>query len=192
MIALRGHMPDQNACLSEEDGWIPKKKAIGPGQRRMRAMYVTAEFETCHNLFDPVRNRGFRGGGPAGRHGHTSLLYQTPQNSDYAGATIMIIFGGKDKDDVFLNDVWVMCVADCMEPTFVYTDTDLEGLPLLVSRCPEDRCRWQEKMISQTWDVWNTFVDDDRAKKLQGHVPSRPAGRSGHTAVLGTVVTEGG
>ena len=25
------------------------------------------------------------GGGPAGRHGHTSLLYQTPQNSDYAG-----------------------------------------------------------------------------------------------------------
>jgi len=43
------------------------------------------------------------------------------------------------QEQVFLNDVWVMCVADCMEPTFVYTDTDLEGLPLLVSRCPEDR-----------------------------------------------------
>ena len=52
-----------------------------------------------------------RGGGPAARYGHSSILYQTPQNSDYGGATLMIVFGGKDRNGEFLNDVWVMCVA---------------------------------------------------------------------------------
>ena len=39
----------------------------------------------------------------------------------------MIIFGGKDKDNVFLNDVWVVCIAHCPDVEFVYEEKDEDG-----------------------------------------------------------------
>ena len=103
----------------------------------------------------------------------------------------MIVFGGQDANNVYLNDVWVMCVADCPVQALVYEEKDAEGLPLLITECPQDRCRWQEKLMTQTWEEWYAFVDDARATDLRGVVPLRPAGRAGHSAVIGTALTAG-
>ena len=102
------------------------------------------------------------------------------------------VCGEQDQNDVFLNDVWIMCVSDCPPGEFVYEEKDSDGQPLLVTTCPQDRCRWREKMISQTWEEWYAFIDDARAEDLRGVVPLRPAGRAGHSAVLGRAQTEGG
>ncbi len=44
----------------------------------------------------------------------------------------------------------------------------------------------------QGFAEWSMFVDEARAQALQGVVPLRPAGRMGHTAVLGRVRNEEG
>ena len=47
------------------------------------------------------------------------------------------IYGEQDQNDVFLNDVWIMCVSDCPPREFVYEEKDSDGQPLLVTTCPQ-------------------------------------------------------
>jgi hypothetical protein len=95
MIALRGKMPSNDACLSSEDGWVTKPRPSTEDPDGCGPCLLAKEHETCHDVRNPVRHRGERAGGPSARHGHSSVLYQTPKNSDYGGATVMIVFGGQ-------------------------------------------------------------------------------------------------
>jgi hypothetical protein len=195
IIALRGHVPAKDACLQKEDGWNPMRRPSAHDSDGCGPCLLGDEHSACHDSSNPYRHRAARAGGPPARHAHSSVMYETPRNSEYAGATIMIVFGGIDRAGNYLNDVWVMCLANCPSVKFVYTDgskKDVFGLPLLINVCPEDRCRWQEKMMSQSWEEWSLFVDHDRARDLKGVVPMRPSGRAGHSAVLGVVRTAGG
>ena len=188
-------MPAPDACLSPEEGWDAKVRPSVSDPDGCGPCLLEKEHDACQDSANPLRHRAFRGGGPPPRRGHSSVLYQTPRNSDYGGATIMIVFGGIDANNTYLNDVWVMCVAKCPAVEMVYTDGSIKdqyGMPLLIETCPKQRCRWQEKMMAQDWEEWSSFVDTARAKSLKGVVPVRPAGRAGHSAVLGIVRTPGG
>ena len=190
-----GYMPAPDACLSPEEGWDAKVRPSVRDPDGCGPCLLEKEHDACQDSANPLRHRAFRGGGPPPRRGHSSVLYQTPRNSDYGGATIMIVFGGIDANNTYLNDVWVMCVAKCPAVEMVYTDGSIKdqyGMPLLIETCPKQRCRWQEKMMAQDWEEWSSFVDTARAKSLKGVVPVRPAGRAGHSAVLGIVRTPGG
>jgi hypothetical protein len=43
--------------------------------------------------------------------------------------------------------------VDCQSQVqFFYTERDKYNIPFLVTECPADKCRWQEKMMSKTWN----------------------------------------
>eukprot|EP00960_Hanusia_phi_P073758 768081-Hanusia_phi.AAC.2 len=104
----------------------------------------------------------------------------------------MIVFGGKDANDNFLNDVWTMCIANCPPVPFFYSLKNARGEIVFMDSCPDGRCRWEEKLISQNLSEWSLFVDNQRATNLMGVVPSRPAGRVGHSAALASVTLSTG
>ena len=52
------------------------------------------------------------------------------------------------------NIVTLSQPVDCPQVQFVYTERDKYNMPFLITECPKDRCRWQEKMMSQTWTEW--------------------------------------
>lgn len=53
----------------------------------------------------------------------------------------MLIFGGKDAAENFLNDVWVYCIDKCPIVQFLRTAINAEGAVVQQVRCPADRCR---------------------------------------------------
>jgi hypothetical protein len=55
---------------------------------------LAVEAEACADKSNPAANRGYFAGGPPPRFGHTAVLYTSPPDSAYLGATILIVFGG--------------------------------------------------------------------------------------------------
>lgn len=113
------------------------------------------------------------------------VRYTTPLRSTYVGATVLIIFGGIDRDDHFLNDVWWFCVDNCPEVQVNKRTFDSFGIAVDYLFCPPGNCRWEEKGIQQEFIDWIRLKEQRPTSLIRrGIVPSRPAGRYGHTSVM--------
>ena len=58
IIALRGRLPTQDACLQQEDGWRPNKRPSAMDTDGCGPCLLTKEYETCHDISNPLRHRG--------------------------------------------------------------------------------------------------------------------------------------
>ena len=186
-IGRIGVLPTSNACYRTWDWWTPGPHPSASDPEGCGPCLLLDEHTACNNHASDVAHRGYRGGGPVPRSGHSAVVYTSPKSSAYAGATLMIVFGGKDAHDNFLNDVWTMCISNCPPVPFFYSLKNARGETVYMDTCPDNRCRWEEKLMSQNLSEWSLFVDTQRAQNLMGVVPSRPAGRVGHTAALASV-----
>ena len=64
----------------------------GPSASGCGPCLLAAEAAACADKSNPAANRGYFAGGPAPRYGHTAVLYTTPPDSAYLGATLLIVF----------------------------------------------------------------------------------------------------
>eukprot|EP00961_Rhodomonas_salina_P231381 3125420-Rhodomonas_salina.4 len=112
-VKILGVMPGPDACQVELRNWISGPKVSAADPDGCGPCLLAEEKARCD--VNSGSGRGYNAGGPPARSGHTMVRYTTPLRSTYVGATVLIIFGGIDRDDHFLNDVWWFCVDNCPE-----------------------------------------------------------------------------
>ena len=118
------------------------------------------------------------------------IRYETPVRSSYLGAVVLILFGGVDRNDKFLNDVWFFCVDKCPLVMVNKRTFDSFGVAIDYQVCDPKICGWEEKGIQQDFIDWISLQQKEKKPSTilrRGIVPSRPAGRAGHTAVINRV-----
>ena len=109
-LKIYGALPGPKACEKKVLNWVsgPKPSAADPDG--CGPCLLKDEKSICNTRRG---GRGFNAGGPPPRRGHTMIRYETPVRSSYLGAVVLILFGGVDRNDKFLNDVWFFCVDKC-------------------------------------------------------------------------------
>jgi hypothetical protein len=182
-LKIYGKVPGPDACKKEVKGWTvgPKKSTADPDG--CGPCLLVQEKSRCNvNSGD---GRSYNAGGPPPRSGHTLMQYKTPLRSRYVGATVLIMFGGIDRNNNYLNDVWWYCVENC-PPVLINKRTfDKYGIAIDFQFCPPDNCRWEEKGVAQQFIDWLRHKETKPSSlRRRGIVPSRPAGRFGHSALI--------
>ena len=78
IIALRGHMPDRDACFKLEDnGWKPERRPSAADPEGCGPCLLPREYDACHDSLNPLSHRGVRGGGGRGRREAGSVVWQS-------------------------------------------------------------------------------------------------------------------
>ena len=186
-----GSIPGNNSCLKEAKNWIPGPKISSFDPSGCGPCLLPQEKSIC--TAKSLGGRGFNAGGPVARRGQTLLTYTTPIRSRYIGATVLILFGGIDRNNNFLNDVWFRCIENCPLVSLGLVSYDKYGVGTSYPYCSPGNCDWEEVNIQQGFQQWFEQKDEKASSMLRrGIVPARPAGRVGHTAVLAQVDSEDG
>ena len=174
-------IPDMNACHKVVKTWVPGPKPSAADPDGCGPCLLQEEKSRCN--VNSGEGRGYNAGGPPARRGHTMVRYKTPIRSIYLGATMLIIFGGLDRNNHFLNDVWWYCIEDCPSIQINKRTFDKYEIAIDYQFCPN--CLWEEKGIAQEFIDWLRHKEKKPSSlRRRGIIPTRPAGRWGHTAVV--------
>ena len=191
-LKIFGEIPGPNACQRKNlKNWVAGPKISAADPDGCGPCLLQEEKSRCNvNSGD---GRGYNAGGPPARVGHTIVRYTTPVRSRYLGATVLIMFGGFDRNENYLNDVWWYCVEKC--PTIMLNKRTFNEYEIAEDYqfCPENSCAWEEKGVQQEFIDWLRHKEKRPSTlRRRGIVPSRPAGRSSHTAVIHTTTSQDG
>ena len=180
-LKIFGKIPDKDACKHKVKNWISGPKKSSFDEDGCGPCLLAEEKSRCN--VNSGAGRGYNAGGPVARSGHTLVRYKTPLRSRYFGATMVIIFGGLDRQNQFLNDVWWRCIEDCPTIELNKRTYDEYGIAIDYQYCPYENCLWEEKGIAQEFIDWLRHKEKKpSSQRRRGMVPGRPAGRFGHTA----------
>jgi hypothetical protein len=105
-----GTIPGPNACNKVVRNWVPGPKSSISETDGCGPCLLKDEYSVCQSR---KGGRGYNAGGPVPRRGHSMVRYVTSKRSRYLGATVLILFGGVDRNNNYLNDVWFYCVDNC-------------------------------------------------------------------------------
>jgi len=182
-MKIFGQVPNRTACQRVVKNWVPGPKTSAADSNGCGPCLLREEKSRCNvNSGD---GRGYNAGGPPARSGHTMVRYKTPLRSRYVGATMIIMFGGLDRNNKFLNDVWWHCIENCPPVLLNKRTFDKYEIAIDYQYCPEQNCLWEEKGIAQEFIDWLRHKEKRPSSlRRRGIVPSRPAGRYGHTASI--------
>ena len=190
-LKIFGSVPGPNACYTVKKNWVVGPKKSAADSDGCGPCLLMEEKSRCNvNSGD---GRGYNAGGPPPRSGHTMVRYQTPLRSRYVGATMLIMFGGIDRENNFLNDVWWYCIEDCPAVLLNKRTFDQYEIAIDYQFCPSTSCLWEEKGIAQEFIDWLRHKENKPSSlRRRGIVPSRPAGRYGHTASISQAKSQDG
>ena len=190
-LKVFGFIPDNTSCKQKVKNWVPGPKTSDFDPNGCGPCLLPDEKSVCTSK--GLAGRGFNAGGPVARRGHTMVAYTTPIQSSYIGATVLILFGGIDRDNNFLNDVWFRCVENCPLVPVDLVWYDQYGVGTSYPYCSPGYCDWEEVNTAQGYQKWFELKDEETSTlERRGIVPARPAGRTGHTAVIAQVISEDG
>jgi hypothetical protein len=171
-----GVIPGPQACMTRVLNWIPGPKPSKDDPEGCGPCLLKDEKSICNSR--NMGGRGFNAGGPLPRRGQTMVRYETPVRSKYVGAILLVLFGGVDRNDNFLNDVWFYCIDRCPTVYINKRTFDKFGVAIDYTVCPPGNCAWEEKGVNQEFIDWMRYKEERPSSILQrGIVPSRPAGR---------------
>lgn len=174
-LKVYGVLPGPGACLTKVLNWIPGPKPSAKDPNGCGPCLLQDEKSICNSRM--MGGRRHDAGGPLARRGHTMIRYETPLRSRYIGATVLILFGGVDRNDKFLNDVWFYCIDNCPTVFLNKRTYDNFGIAIDYSVCPPGNCAWEEKLVNQEFLDWVRYKEIRPSSIIQrGIVPSRPAG----------------
>ena len=145
-LNIYGELPGPLACFRDNlPEWESGRKISEEDPDGCGPCLLAEEKGRCN--INSGAGRGYNAGGPPPRRGHSMVVYKTPIRSRYVGATMLVIFGGVDRNDQYLNDVWWRCIDGC-RPVVLNKRTFNEfGVAIDYPFCPEGSCEWEEKVL---------------------------------------------